>query len=121
MGVAAPCNNYGEMDIQGGTLFLSEGGTHSGSFRVGVGATLRFDPGFFGAQHTLLEGSQVTGDGNVGFGTSTDVKGSIAVGGAVSIVAGTNNFTGAFTNGGSITISGGLATFNTGEPILPAA
>jgi hypothetical protein len=120
-GIAARFNNHGEMDIQGGILFLSEGGSHSGSFRVGAGSTLRFDPGLLGAAHTLQESSQVTGDGNVGFGTSTDVRGSIAVAGDVSIVAGTNNFTGAFTNGGLLSISGGLATFSTGEPILPGS
>ena len=118
MGITARCNNYGEMEIQDGILFLSEGGAHSGSFRVGPGATLRFDSGFFGARHTFQESSQITGDGNVGFGTSTDVRGSIAVAGNVSVVAGTNNFLGAFTNGGGIAISGGLATFDTGAPIF---
>jgi hypothetical protein len=40
------------------------------------------------------------------------------VAGNVSSVGGTNNFNGAFTNGGAIAVSGGVSTFNTGTQIV---
>jgi hypothetical protein len=116
-GIAVPFYNYGEVEVQGGRFFLSEGGVHSGSFHVAAGASLEFQSGFFQAPHALLIDSRITGDGNVVSETSIDALGPITIGGNLSIKGGTNRFTGFFTNGGTINFSGGVASFDTGNSI----
>jgi hypothetical protein len=117
LGIAVPFYNDGEVEVEGGKLFLSEGGVHSGSFRIAAGATLEFQPGFVQAPHTLLAASRITGDGHVSFATSVDALGSITVGGNLSMTGGTNRFIGVCTNGGAISVSGGKTTFDTGNSI----
>jgi uncharacterized repeat protein (TIGR01451 family) len=52
-------NNNGTIDVQTGTLKLSGGGTSSGTYNAGSGATLNFG----GGTHTLSAASSITGAG----------------------------------------------------------
>jgi uncharacterized repeat protein (TIGR02543 family) len=63
-------NNYGVVELLGGNLDLSSGGTHTGSFDVSAGRTMIFS----GASHTASASSTLAGDGNLtvsGSGTTT--------------------------------------------------
>jgi hypothetical protein len=117
--IAIPFNNRGRLELESGAFNLFGGGTHSGKFDVGAGGALGFGSWYPGQFHVFTSGSEITGPGNIGFG-SADVLGSVAVGGDVSITEGTNNFSGSYTNDGGLTVSGGTANFNTGKPITVA-
>jgi large repetitive protein len=105
-------DNSGLVDVQVGTLNLSNGGTHSGSFS-GAG-TLQFG----GGTHTLSAASSVTTSnvtfaaGDVTFGT-TNVAGEYNIAGTTRVEGGTANFTGTVTSlGSALNMTGGTASFN---------
>ena len=92
-------NNYGAVEIQTGTLALSGGGVHSGTFDVSAGSTLSLS----GGAHTASAGSSITGEGNL------------------TVTGGTANLTGEYygTNN-TLTISGGTANFNGTGLVTPS-
>ncbi|MDP3147781.1 MAG: T9SS type A sorting domain-containing protein [Ignavibacteria bacterium] len=71
-------NNTGTVEVQTGTLALSGGGTHTGSFSISSGKTLSF-----AETHSIGEGASLTGSGTA------------------QVTGGTVNFTGT-TNGATI-------------------
>lgn len=86
-----PLHNVGSIAVQSGTLLLDANGTHTGTFDVTAGATLRFD----GVSHTLEPVSAINGAGNVTFGTSAvvvDVNGAYNITGITTVNGGTVNF-----------------------------
>jgi hypothetical protein len=106
-------NNNGTVDVQAGTLRLVGGGDSTGSFTVAAGAILIFTSATF----VLRPAAQVSGAGNVAFGSSlsdggltfVNVLGTYDIGGQTSFVNGTANF---IRNGstGTATFSGGTLT-----------
>ncbi len=87
-------DNAGSLDVQAGTLLLSNGGTSGGTFTAGPGGTLAFG---FGT-HSLVATSSVTGAGTVAFSAAT------------ATVAGTYDVT------GTTVVSAGSVDFNTPSP-----
>ncbi|HUP61678.1 MAG TPA: hypothetical protein VNA69_14805 [Thermoanaerobaculia bacterium] len=85
--IGIPFNNDGQVNVDTGTLRFTNGGTHTGTFNVASGATLKFD----GGTHTLTGTSTVAGAGTVDAGSGTVSH------------AGTWNVTGATTNTGATT------------------
>lgn len=110
-------NNYATVELQSGTLNLSGGGTHTGSFDVTAGTTLNLR----GTQVSSL-GSSMTGAGNltVGGGTAT-LAGLVNVSGTHLFDAGTVNLTGNYicTNN-TLNLTGGTANFNGTGTVTPA-
>jgi hypothetical protein len=106
-------NTPGRVTVSTGTLALDGGGTSTGSFTAGAGATLDF-----GGSVTLQPVSSVTGSGSVSFSSGTNLdKGSLAITGpgGLSFSGGSiTTFTGTMTTGGAtVTIAAATANFNT--------
>ena len=93
------------MDAQSGVLKLTGGGTSTGSFSAGTGATLRFG----GGTHNLNGGSSFTGDGTVDLNTGTiNVNGPCTANGtALGLSLATLTGTGTLTVNGTMNWSGG--------------
>ena len=89
-------NNYGTVDIQGGTLTLGGGGTHTGTMTVPAGAAINL-AGVFNS----TGGSSITGAGQLMIG-----GGTVTFGGTVNL-GGTNVF-----NGGSVDFTGNYTCTN---------
>lgn len=105
-------NNAGSIDVQSGTLKLSGGGTHTGSFS-GTGGLE------FGGAHTLDSNSTIAVNAVVFSSGTTNVGGkSYTVPGGTRVTAGTANFTGSVTNPGAFTISNGTANISNSEGVL---
>jgi hypothetical protein len=111
-------NNTGAVDVLSGTLALGAGGTSTGTFTVGAGATLNFS----GGTHVLGEAASLTGAGTARFGGgTTTLEGSYDVTGGTVVDGGTANFTGTVGAVGPLTIAGGTANFSSGELTAPTA
>lgn len=112
-------NNSGRVEIQTGTLDLGFGGTHSGSFDVPTGTTLRLS-----GAHSANASSSISGAGQliVSGGAAVNLAGLVNVSGN-NTVSGfvTANFTGNYicTNN-TLTISGGTANFSSTGTVAPA-
>jgi hypothetical protein len=114
--IAAPFFNTGSVQVQTGTLILSQGGVSTGSFTVSPGATLNFA----GGTHGLRAASSIAGDGT-GAGAVIFSGGIVEVGGSYNLtgpqssttVSGaTANFPGTVTSvGNALTVSNGTANF----------
>ena len=85
-----PFNNSGSVSVVTGTLQLSSGGTHTGTFNVPAGATLTFA----GGTHNLVSSS------------------TFSASGVVKIIGGAVNFSSAYNVAGTTNISNGTVTFN---------
>jgi hypothetical protein len=113
---AVSFNNSGTVEIQTGTLNLSGGGTHSGSFSVPSGTALTLD-----GTHTAGASSSISGAGRfaVNGGTAT-LAGLVNVSGSNTFSASTANLTGNYicTNN-TLTISG-TAIFDGTGIVAPA-
>lgn len=104
--VSVPFVNSNTVTVQAGTLVLSGGGTHSGSFQVGNGATLRFD----GNGTVLAAGSSLSGPGTILMPGTTTVTGPAVTfsGGGNLLLTGTLTGTGTLSASAPIQWSGGL-------------
>jgi uncharacterized repeat protein (TIGR02543 family) len=104
-------NNYGVVELVGGNLDLSGGGTHTGSFEVPAGRTLIFS----GGTHTGTASSTIIGEGNL----TTSGSGTTTLGGLVNL-SGTHTFNSLAVNltgnyictNNTLVVSAGVATFN---------
>ena len=94
--------------MQGGTLALDTGGSHSGSFTLASGATLRL-----GGTQDFNAGATIGGEGNlfVHDGILTDA-GAVNLTGSAVFPSGTATFNGPFTGGASLIVNGGTVNFN---------
>jgi hypothetical protein len=113
-GINASFTNTGTVELQeqSGPLDLDAGGSSSGAFLVGAGATLRFR----GGTYRLGPTSRVTGAGNVAvsgpYGTVVEQEGAYAIGGDTNLSEGgglvflSDGSTGTLT----LTLSGGWVT-----------
>ncbi len=106
--IAIPFNNAGTVNVQAGTLSVSGGGTDSGGFAIGSGATL----GFAGGTHSLSTTATISGAGGivVNAGTLT-VNGAVNVGGPATFSSGLVSFL-AVSSLGNTTVSGATVSFN---------
>lgn len=100
--------NNGQVQVLDGTLWLQYGGTHTGSFTVSNGATLKFEGG-----HTLSAASSITNSGALVFASTGDniINGSISSTGTISITAATHTFNGT-VSATALDVSGGTVNFN---------
>jgi hypothetical protein len=103
-------NNYGNVDIQAGTLFLDGGGLNNSNIIVAAGATLDLS----GGTYTGSAGSSITGLGNFReSGAVTTLNGLLNLSGTHTFVSGTANLNGTcFCTNNTLSISGGTANFN---------
>ncbi len=130
-----PFNNGGTLNVNSGTLNLTQGGTHTGSFATAVGTTLQFGGGTHelnGASavnslgRLLVNGATVNTTGIVTSGGTLELQtGILNAGGAINTAsytqsAGTLSGTGNLTVSGASTLSGGLMT-GTGSTITQGA
>ena len=93
-----PLNNTGTVNVSAGTLGLDAGGTHTGSFAIAAGSTLRL-----GGTHSFGAASSIAG-----FGTADITNGS-------STVSGTLTVNTVRVTGGSLIVNSG-GTISTFEP-----
>ncbi|MDX2116970.1 MAG: hypothetical protein SFY96_02180 [Planctomycetota bacterium] len=113
-GGALTFNNNGLVQVQGGTLKLDLGGSHSGNFNISTGATLSM-----GATHTFTSTGQVSGAGTWLLPSApvanATFAGVVSFGGTVDMRSGTLAFNNSafLTNlthsGGTLTGSGQIA------------
>ncbi len=103
-------NNFGTVEIQAGTLDLSGGGTHSGSFVVPAGTALMLS----GGTHTAGVSSSIVGTGQFTVSSATaNLAGLVNVGGSNTFNGSAVNFTGnTICTNNTVTISGGTANFS---------
>ncbi|MCP4044100.1 MAG: hypothetical protein GY731_19435, partial [Gammaproteobacteria bacterium] len=95
-------NNGGLVAVDAGTLQLTQGSNHTGSFTVGLGANLEFLSG----THTV--GGTVTGAGQVTVsGATATMNNAFDVTGQTAVSAGTATFNG-LTRMGSLAVTGGV-------------
>ena len=101
--------NTGTVNVDGGSLRLTSGGTDTGIYAVDAGNTLDFG----GGTRTLDAGAGVTGAGTLLVsGGTTNVN--VAHGANTTILAGTANFNANVADIGTFTVSGGTANVNAG-------
>ena len=118
----ASLNNSGLVDLQAGSLYLSGGGTSSGTFASSPATTLRFS----GAT-TFASGSQVQASGGVEILGATTVVGAFSAGSAIllgstmdiqsqtPVTLGSLQFEGGYIRGGpTTTINAGSVVWNHG-------
>ncbi|HWY75404.1 MAG TPA: hypothetical protein VN281_07295, partial [Verrucomicrobiae bacterium] len=113
-----PLNNFGLVDIQGGTLNLSGGGTQAGAVTVPAGTSLNFAGGAF----TSSGSPSITGAGTFivsgGIGT---LGGTINVSGSNVFSNGSMDFTGNYVcTNNALTISGAAVNFDGTGPVSPS-
>ena len=104
--VQAPFNNTGSVVIQSGSMNLSNGGSSSGSFDLGLSHTVQFG----GLTFSLGAGTTFAGSGSILLSASTlSVDTSIAVPAAISfdMTGGILTGTGTLTTAGPLNYSGG--------------
>jgi hypothetical protein len=108
-------NNTGTVEVATGVLYLSSGGSSSGSFSVTTGTTLNFGPG----THALSADSSITGAGSVVVSAGLiNVNGAYDIAATTSVTGGTVNFRTSMVHlGNAFQISGGTANF-TGDTVL---
>ena len=82
--IVAAVNNSGTVNAAIGTLRLSGGGTHSGSFSIAPGATLSFS----GGTHTMTGAGSISGSGSLLFDGATATVGIPISVGALNVVQG---------------------------------
>ena len=111
-------NNYGTVNILGGTLTMAGGGFYGGTTSVPDGATIDFAGGVFNSSAD----SVISGAGTfmVGGGTAT-FPGTVDVTGSNSFINGTANLTGNYTcvNNTPLTIAGGAVNFDGSGTVAP--
>ncbi len=118
-----PLNNSGSIQVQSGTLALSDNGDSTGSFQVFAGAILGF--GFGSASgtntQTLEPPSRISGAGTVVFeGGTVNIQGTYDLGntGTTQFTFGETHFTGLVASLGKVlAMSGGTADFSSGQPV----
>lgn len=112
-----PFTNDGPVNIEAGTLAISDGGTSSADISVASNAGILFGGGTF----TLPPGISITGPGNftVSGGTPT-FAGTVNLGSANAISGGTATFTGPYTCTNNALTIGGTAIFNGTGMIAPS-
>src|SRR5687767_9596298 len=102
--IANAFNNTGALDVQSGTVWLQQGGTHAGSF-TGAG-TLQFG----GGAHVLTGTSSVTVANATFSAGTTDVGGTYNIAGTTTVNGGTASFTGTLASlGNALDITSGVA------------
>ena len=104
--ILVTANNTGTISVESGTVTLNAGGTHSGFFSPGTGATLRFG----GGTHILEAGTSFTGSGTVQLSAGTLTLNSAVSSAAdttFTLSAGTLNGPGALTLNGPLNWTGG--------------
>src|SRR5207249_4843439 len=97
-------NNTGTVDVQTGTLFVTNGGTSSGAFTGQAAGTLRL-----GGTHVMTPTSSIAGALSANLQGIIDLTGVYNITGATTVNAGLVTFSGTLTSLGSLTISGGNA------------
>jgi hypothetical protein len=115
--IQAVFNKRGEVHIGSGTLNLSGGGTHSGSFQGMPGATLQFS----GGAHQLQNSSSITVPNVVFSGGTANLDGTYTASAASTLSGATvvfNPAAAANDLGPNVTVSAGSVTFNAGTPTL---
>ena len=111
-------NNYGTVQIQGGTLSLSGGGTDAGTISVPAGTALVFAGGIYTSSGT----PSITGAGNLTMsgGTAT-LAGTVNVTGSNVFSGCSVDFTGDYTyTNGPMIISAGAANFDGASLVSPS-
>jgi fibronectin-binding autotransporter adhesin len=104
-------DNSGTVNVNQGTLRLSGGGAHSGSFAVAAGTTLDLSNG----THALTNAAGPTGSGRLLIsGATVNLAGSLDLAGLVDQSGGSFNLGGGNHQAGSLTLRGGVLS-GTGE------
>jgi VCBS repeat-containing protein len=104
--VGVAFNNAGLVGVDGGTLSLGGGGTHTGSFATALGSTLEFG----GGTHNLNNASGVGSDGRLLVSSGTvNTTGALTTGGLLQLTAGTLN-AGGTIDATTYSQSGGVLT-----------
>ena len=104
-------NNTGTVNIETGTLSLTNGGTASGAFTGAAGSTIEFT----GGTYALDPSSSVSVPNVVFSGSTANISGSYDVANNTSL-SGTTNFTAGarvLNLGSRVTLSGGTTTIDT--------
>jgi hypothetical protein len=111
-------NNYGEVEIQSGTLALRGGGRNNGAMEFQSGTTLNLAGGTFNS----TAGSSITGAGNLtvsGSGTR-NLAGLVNLGGTHTFSGATANLIGDYICTNNTLIISGTANFSGTGMIIPA-
>lgn len=117
--IAGKFINTGTVEIQGGGLLFTGSATNTGTYLVSAGATLELS----GNPIAMAAGSSISGVGNFSVtGGTSDLAGSLGVGGTNTVIGGTANFSGgSYTiSGGTLNILSGNANFNGSGTVTPA-
>ncbi|HZN56120.1 MAG TPA: hypothetical protein VFB67_12450, partial [Candidatus Polarisedimenticolaceae bacterium] len=119
--ITVPLDSTGPVSVQSGTLSFNGGGTASGSITGSPGTTLRFNA--ISALFTLSSSSTVSVASAAFDGGPVDIDGSYAATTGTSVTAGPVSFHPSSTVtsiGSALSVSGGTATFSSGDTIAPA-
>ena len=111
-------NNYGVVQIRGGTLALGGGGVNTGTIAVPAGTTINFSGGPFSAGGT----STISGAGNLTVsGGTANLAGFVNLNGT-NLFSGTANLTGNYicTNNTMVISGGGNVGFDGTGTVTPA-
>jgi hypothetical protein len=111
-------NNYGDVEVQDGTLLLQGGGRNEGTMALHAGATLHLP----GSTFNSTAGSSISGAGNlIVSGGTHNLAGLVHLEGTHTFSAGTANFTGDYScTNNTIIVSSGTANFSGTGVIMPA-
>ncbi len=101
--VGVPFNNTGAVNVQAGTLIVSNSGTSSGDFEVGLGTTLNFTGTY---THDAL--SAVINHGTLGLGGAINTFAGIFTSDAILNITGTANLNADYALSGTVNLSGTL-------------
>src|SRR5579885_446689 len=118
--VSTAFTNSGTLDLRGGALALSSGGTLGGPVQGDASSSLRFN----GGSYTVPLGAQLVVPTVVFAGATVDVQGTYDAGAATQVSGGTATFEPSATLtslGQLVTVSSGTANLPAGTPLtLPA-
>ncbi len=108
--VSSVFNNDGTVNVDGGTLRLTGGGTDIGAYAIDAARTLDFG----GGTRALDAGSSVTGAGTLLVSGGTTNVNAVFGATTTTISGGTANFNANVTGAGTLLVSGGIANVNAG-------
>lgn len=111
-------SNSNEVNVDAGTLSLSDGGTDTGTYSVDSGTVLDFA----GGTRTLSSNGSISGAGQVQFsGSTTTLSGSYNVSSGTTVSGGTATLNGTITNlGTTLSVTSGTANVYSNPATDPA-
>jgi hypothetical protein len=114
VGVALNNGAGGTVDVEGGTLTLTTGGSSAGAFRVAAGAALGL-----GNRFALQDGATSTGEGDLRVNTASPVpvSGEVSLQNLTVTTGGVTVNAGGSLSTGSLTMTGGVVTVNAGASL----